>query len=95
MYAVVLAFLITAGWSANHFASVLVLLREHQDVSPVLAAGAYGIYALGLFPSLLLGGYIADRYGAAAAVHCGRMLGACVGVCPHVAIPQRLPGAVK
>ena len=36
IFASVVAFLITAGWSANHFASVLVVLREHQDMSTLL-----------------------------------------------------------
>lgn len=55
--------LLTAGWSANHFASVLVALREQLNLSPLLVNGAYGIYALGLVPSLLVGGALADRFG--------------------------------
>lgn len=71
-----LAFLITAGWSANHFASVLVLLRRDHDVSAVLANSAYGIYALGLFPSLLIGGWVADRFGSRPAVVAGTVIAA-------------------
>lgn len=59
----VAALLLTAGWSANHFASVLVALREQLNLSPLLVNGAYGIYALGLVPSLLVGGALADRFG--------------------------------
>lgn len=59
----VAALLLTAGWSANHFASVLVALREQLNLSPLLVNGAYGIYALGLVPSLLIGGALADRFG--------------------------------
>ncbi|PZO97083.1 MAG: MFS transporter, partial [Corynebacterium urealyticum] len=32
----VAALLLTAGWSANHFASVLVALREQLNLSPLL-----------------------------------------------------------
>ncbi|TVX78367.1 MFS transporter [Corynebacterium sp. NML180780] len=71
-----LAFLITAGWSANHFASVLVLLRRDHDVSAVLANSAYGIYAVGLFPSLLIGGWVADRFGSRPAVVAGTVIAA-------------------
>lgn len=75
-YALTLAFLITAGWSANHFASVLVLLRRDHDVSAVLANSAYGIYAVGLFPSLLIGGWAADRFGSRPAVIAGTVIAA-------------------
>ena len=75
-YALTLAFLITAGWSANHFASVLVLLRRDHDVSAVLANSAYGIYAVGLFPSLLIGGWVADRFGSRPAVIAGTVIAA-------------------
>ena len=75
-YALTLAFLITAGWSANHFASVLVLLRRDHDVSAVLANSAYGIYAVGLFPSLLIGGWVADRFGSRPAVVAGTVIAA-------------------
>lgn len=75
-YALTLAFLITAGWSANHFASVLVLLRRDHDVSAVLANSAYGIYAVGLFPSLLIGGWLADRFGSRPAVVAGTVIAA-------------------
>ncbi len=76
VYTVLLAFLVTAGWNANHFASVLVLLQEHQNLSSVLVTGAYGIYALGLFPSLLIGGYVADRVGSKPAVVAGALIAA-------------------
>lgn len=63
VFASVLAFLVAAGWAANHFASVIVLLREELNLSALLVNGAYGIYALGLLPSLLVGGVLADRFG--------------------------------
>ncbi|WP_342319240.1 MFS transporter [Corynebacterium mayonis] len=63
VFASVVAFLFTAGWAANHFASVLVVLREKLHLSALLVNGAYGIYAVGLLPCLLAGGALADRYG--------------------------------
>lgn len=71
IFASVIAFLVTAGWAANHFASVLVVLREELHLSPLLVNGAYGIYALGLLPSLLAGGALADRFGGRPVVMVG------------------------
>lgn len=68
--------LFTAGWAANHFASVLVLIREQLDVSSVLVNGAFGIYALGLLPNLLAGGVLADRFGARMVVLTGGVVSA-------------------
>ncbi|CAM4294831.1 MULTISPECIES: MFS transporter [Corynebacterium] len=82
-----LAFLITAGWSANHFASVLVLLRRDHDISAVLANSAYGIYAVGLFPSLLIGGWVADRFGSRPAVVAGTVIAAAGNVYLMLGIP--------
>ena len=86
-YALTLAFLITAGWSANHFASVLVLLRRDHDVSAVLANSAYGIYAVGLFPSLLIGGWVADRFGSRPAVVAGTVIAAAGNVYLMLGVP--------
>lgn len=82
VFASVVAFLITAGWSANHFASVLVVLREKQDMSTLLVNSAYGIYAVGLFPCLIAGGLVADRFGSRPAV----MVGAVVAALGNVAL---------
>ena len=82
VFASVVAFLITAGWSANHFASVLVVLREKQDMSTLLVNSAYGIYALGLFPCLIAGGLVADRFGSRPAV----MVGAVVAALGNIAL---------
>ncbi|WP_291314604.1 MFS transporter [Corynebacterium sp. UBA2622] len=76
VFASVILFLVTAGWSANHFASVLVVLRERLHLSPLLVNGAYGIYALGLLPSLLAGGAVADRVGARPVVMSGSLVAA-------------------
>ena len=66
--------LFAAGWAANHFASALVLIREQTGVSSVLVNGAFGIYAVGLLPCLLIGGIMADRFGARYVVLTGGIL---------------------
>lgn len=71
IFGAVLILLLGAGWAANHFASMLSVLREQEDLSGVLLNGAYGVYALGLLPSLLGGGALADRLGARAVVLTG------------------------
>lgn len=76
VFASVVACLITAGWSANHFASVLVVLRESQGLSTLLVNAAYGIYAIGLFPCLIAGGLIADRFGSRPVVLVGSAIAA-------------------
>ena len=92
IFASVVAFLITAGWSANHFASVLVVLREHQDMSTLLVNSAYGIYALGLFPCLIAGGLVADRFGSRPAV----IVGSVVAVLGNIALMfwQEIPAVL-
>lgn len=76
VFATVAALLLSAGWAANHFASVLVVLRDQQNYSPVLVNGAFGIYALGLVPCLLFGGMVADRIGARPVVLVGGFVAA-------------------
>lgn len=82
VFASVVAFLITAGWAANHFASVLVVLREEQEMTQLLVNSAYGIYALGLFPCLIAGGLLADRIGSRPAV----VFGATVAMLGNIAL---------
>ncbi|MGO1832404.1 MAG: hypothetical protein ACTH0M_09525 [Brevibacterium yomogidense] len=48
IFGAVLILLLGAGWAANHFASMLGVLRDQEHLSDVLLNGAYGIYALGL-----------------------------------------------
>ncbi|MCT1414949.1 MFS transporter [Corynebacterium sanguinis] len=74
-YSVIL-FLVTAGWAANHFAAVLVALKERAHLEPLLVNGAYGIYAAGLFPCLLAGGILADRFGGRPIVIAGTIVSA-------------------
>ena len=37
----VIFFLVTAGWAANHFAAVLVVLKERANLETLLVNGAY------------------------------------------------------
>lgn len=76
VFATVAALLLSSGWAANHFASVLVVLRDQQNYSPVLVNAAFGIYALGLVPCLLFGGALADRVGARPVVLVGGVVAA-------------------
>ncbi|MHA2788481.1 MFS transporter [Corynebacterium sp. S7] len=76
VYGAVLFLLFSAGWAANHFTTIMVLLREQVGVSSALVNGAYGIYALGLVPSLLGGGALADRFGARPVVVVGGLVAA-------------------
>lgn len=74
VFASVLFSLIAAGWGANHFASVLVALKERANLDTLLANGAYGIYAAGLFPCLIAGGFLADRFGGRPIVIAGSLV---------------------
>ena len=68
--------LFTAGWAANHFASALVIIRDQEGVSSVMVNAAFGIYALGMLPCLLIGGMLADRWGPRFVVLTGGVLSA-------------------
>lgn len=68
--------LLGAGWAANHFASLLSVLKAEHGLSGVMVNGAYGIYALGLLPCLLGGGVLADRIGARPVVITGGLVAA-------------------
>lgn len=74
VFAGVILLLLSAGWAANHFVSMIVVLREQFGVSGVLLNGAFGIYALGLLPGLLGGGVAADRFGARPVVLTGGVI---------------------
>lgn len=60
----VLLLLGTAGWSANHFASLIPVLDHAFATGAGVLEGAFGVYALGLLPGLLGGGAVANRLGA-------------------------------
>ena len=55
--------LFTAGWGANHFATLLVVYRRDLGLSPSALGILFGVYALGLVPGLILAGRASDRWG--------------------------------
>lgn len=73
---VVLVVLFVAGWATNHFASIIPVLRETEDLSATVLAGAFGVYALGLLPGLLGGGALSDRIGRRSVVLTGSLVAA-------------------
>lgn len=76
VFAGVILLLLSAGWAANHFVSMIVVLRDQLGVSSMLLNGAFGIYAVGLLPGLLGGGVLADRSGARPVVLTGGVIAA-------------------
>ena len=59
----ILLLLLATAWSANHFAALLPVLRQQENLSTGLLAGVYALYAVGLLPGLLAGGTVSDRIG--------------------------------
>lgn len=59
----VLLLIFTTGWAANHFSAMLPVLAD--GYSNTVLYGAFGVYALGQLPSLLVGGVLSDRIGRA------------------------------
>ncbi|OYD68662.1 MFS transporter [Rhodococcus sp. OK302] len=70
----VLSVLLATGWAANHFASLIPVLRAHEGLSHAVLDGVFGIYALGLLPGLLTGGALSDCVGRAAVVLPGALV---------------------
>lgn len=68
MHARVGFLLFTAGWGANHFASLLVVYRKELGLSPSALGLLFGAYALGLVPGLILAGRASDARGRRALV---------------------------
>lgn len=68
--------LLTSGWATNHFSTMVAVLREQEHFAPMVVNGAFGIYALGLVPSLLGGGLVADRVGPRPVVLTGALAAA-------------------
>jgi MFS family permease len=60
--------LFTAGWGANHFATLLVVYRARLGLSAAEVGLLFGAYALGLVPGLLLAGRMSDAMGRRALV---------------------------
>jgi MFS family permease len=55
--------LFVAGWGANHFAPLLLLYKREFGLSNIATAAIFAAYAVGLIPSFLVGGPLADRFG--------------------------------
>lgn len=70
----VLLVLFTTGWGANHFASMIPVLKSAEGLSAAVLDGAFGIYALGLLPGLFGGGSLSDRIGRRPVVLTGAVL---------------------
>ncbi|MGV9710664.1 MFS transporter [Gordonia sp. NPDC003424] len=70
----VLLVLFATGWGANHFASMIPVLKSAQGLSATVLDGAFGIYALGLLPGLFGGGSLSDRVGRRPVVLTGAAL---------------------
>ena len=70
----ILAVLLSTGWAANHFASLIPVLRVDEGLSHTVLDGVFGIYALGLLPGLLTGGALSDRVGRAVLVLPGALI---------------------
>jgi len=51
------------GYGANQFVPLLAVYRSSLHLSDAEATAIFGVYALGLIPGLLLGGWASDRYG--------------------------------
>lgn len=75
-FRVVALLLFSAGWAANHFASMLPVLRVEGALSAVAVNSAFGVYAVGLLPGLLGGGGLADRIGPRRVVLAGSLTAA-------------------
>ena len=76
VFAVVAFLLLAAGWSTNHFATMIAVLRDQELFTPIVVNAAFGIYAVGLVPSLLGGGILADRLGSRPVVLTGALAAA-------------------
>lgn len=75
-FAWVVLLLLAAGWAANHFAAMIPVLRDREELSATALAGAFGIYAVGLLPGLLGGGGLSDRVGRRPVVLAGSLVAA-------------------
>ncbi len=58
----ILLILFAAGWASNYFTALIPVLRASGNYPTGSLEAAFGIYALGLLPSLLSGGALADRF---------------------------------
>ena len=72
--------LFAVGWGANQFAPLLLVYRDTLDLSDTTRAAAFGVYAAGLVPGLLIGGPASDRRGRRRLVGAGALLSAAASV---------------
>ncbi|GAA3725930.1 MFS transporter [Gordonia hankookensis] len=70
----ILAVLFATGWGANHFASMIPVLKSDEGLATAVLDGAFGIYAIGLLPGLFGGGSLSDRVGRRPVVLTGAAL---------------------
>ncbi|MYR06335.1 MFS transporter [Gordonia sp. SID5947] len=70
----ILAVLFATGWGANHFASMIPVLKADEGLPTAILDGAFGIYAIGLLPGLFGGGSLSDRAGRRPVVLTGALL---------------------
>ncbi|HEV3265180.1 MAG TPA: MFS transporter [Acidimicrobiales bacterium] len=59
----VAAVMFGVGWGANQFTSLLIAYHQHLGLTLSVNEALFGIYALGLIPTLLVGGPASDRWG--------------------------------
>ncbi|PZS33614.1 MAG: MFS transporter [Pseudonocardiales bacterium] len=57
------ALLFAAAFGTNVPTPLLLIYRDRLDISPTVLTAIFGVYALGLAPSLLFGGPASDRFG--------------------------------
>ena len=55
--------LFATAFGTNVSTPLLLVYRDRLDLSPTVMTAIFGVYALGLAPSLLLGGPASDRFG--------------------------------
>ncbi|MGP5586037.1 MFS transporter [Glutamicibacter ardleyensis] len=55
--------LILTGWCANQYVSLISWYQQHRELSEFEAMLVMGSYLLGMIPTLLLGGPLADKFG--------------------------------
>lgn len=70
----VLGVLLATGWAANHFSATIPVFVQDRGLSVALLDAAFGLYAVGLLPGLVLGGGLSDRVGRARVVLPGALL---------------------
>ena len=75
-FVAVLFVLFATGWAGNHFAAVIPTFAHNGGLSTFVLDAAFGVYALGLVPSLLGGGRLSDRVGRSPLLVAGALVAA-------------------